>query len=85
MNDNGSNFVNNRVNYINITLEEYNELLIFKGRYLELSNMFDTQQSSEEYCNVYSSNKLILKKNEGITEDDIFSDLSSDAESDGDM
>ena len=72
MNDQGSNFINTRVDYINITLEEYNELLIFKGRYLELSNMFDNQQSSDEYCNVYASNKLILKKNEGITENDLF-------------
>lgn len=37
--------VNVKVEFITIPLEDYNELLIYKGRYLELSNMFDGQLS----------------------------------------
>lgn len=43
VNKENSIIVTENVEFITIPLEDYNRLLIYKGRYLELSNMFDSQ------------------------------------------
>ncbi len=48
--------VNVKVEFITIPLEDYNQLLIYKGRYLELSNMFDGSKEQMEDPSILNPN-----------------------------
>lgn len=69
---NKDNIINVKVEFITIPLEEYNDLLIFKGRYLELSNMFDSQQVSESQSPEVPNPNLKYDKNDvKITDNEV--------------